>query len=132
MAQEPISWKSNVGLNNVGSYQVSGAPYSKGNIDATKEHQTITFPDVTNWVQVVNNGSNTLKVGFSDIGLSGSNYFEISANSKSDVLRLKVSELHLYGGAAGTVSVVAGLTNIDAKRTSTASGTSWSGSAGVG
>ena len=132
MAQEPISWKSNVGLNNVGSYQVSGAPYSKGNIDATKEHQTITFPDVTTWVQVVNNGSNTLKVGFSDIGLSGSNYFEISANSKSDVLRLKVSELHLYGGAVGTVSVVAGLTNIDAKRTSTASGTSWSGSAGVG
>ena len=132
MSQTAISWKTSVGLNNVGSYQVSGAPFSKGNINATAEHQKIEFPDVTIWFQVINNGSNTLKVGFSDVGLSGSNYFEVAANSKSDVLDLKVSEIHLYGGASGTVSVVAGLTNIDAKRTSTASGTSWSGSAGVG
>ena len=123
--QQPISWKTSVGLNNVGSYQVSGAPFAQGNINASAEHQKIEFPEVSIWIQVINRGAGILKVGFSDVGLSGSNYFEVPATSSSDVLRVKVSELHLYGGTSGQVSVVAGLTNIDSSRTSTSTGASW-------
>lgn len=130
--QQPISWKTSVGLNNVGSYQVSGAPFASGSLDCTSADVTITFPDVTRWVQVDNLGDAVLKVGFSEKGLAGTNHFQIPASGSSGRLELKISEIHLRGGDAGLVSVVAGLTNIDAKRTSTASGTSWSGSAGVG
>ena len=132
MAQEPISWKSNVGLNNVGSYQVSGAPFASGSLNCASANLKITFPDVTSWVQVDNLGDTVLKVAFSDKGLAGTNHFQIPASGSSGRLELKISEVHLRGGEDGLVSVVAGLTNIDAKRTSTASGTSWSGSAGVG
>ena len=37
------------GLNNVGSYQVSGIPYATGSV-GTEEGATINFPYVTSWI----------------------------------------------------------------------------------
>ena len=55
------SWNLEPGLNNVGSYQVSGQPYASGNIDAKHGHRPggyeVTFPYVTRWFKVINNGS---------------------------------------------------------------------------
>ena len=123
--QEPISWKTGVGLNHVGAYQVSGQPYATGSLNAASANLKIQFPDVTRWVQVINNGNNTLKVGFSDKGLTAGNYFEVETSGSSGILDLKVSEIHLRGGEANKVSVVAGLTNIDSNKTSTAKGSSF-------
>ena len=136
MSQTAISWKTSVGLNHVGAYQVSGAPFASGSISARAGTAVkITFPSVTRWIKIINNDSNDVQVGFSENGLAGTNYFTVNGTSgneqnQTETLELKVSELYLTG--SGDIDIVAGLTNIDAKRTSTDTGTSWSGSVGVG
>ena len=129
------SWRSNVGLNHVGAYQVSGEPYAVGGLscaDATR----VTFPYVTRWFQVVNRTHKAVRVGFSELGVSGSHYFTVHGHGSGScpVLETKVSEIWLYGPghAAAQVDIVAGLTSIPHIRTSGSHGPSWSGSLGVG
>ena len=131
MANFTKSYKSEVGINHVPAYQVSGVPFASGNLDATSGLQ-ILFPYVTRWVEVVNTSNAVLKVGFSQNGVGGSNYFEVPISSSLGPLEVKVSEIYLNGGASGKTSVVAGLTGILPQRLNTTSGTSWSGSSGVG
>ena len=126
------SYQANVGLNHVPAYQVSGQPFAKGGINASSATQTINFPYVTRWVVVNNNSSTVLKVGFSALGVAGTEYFDVLPNSSSTRLEVKVSQIFLNGGDSGDTSVVAGLTSIPASRVDTSTGTSWSGSSGVG
>lgn len=125
------SYKSEVGINHVPAYQVSGVPFASGNLDATSGLQ-ITFPYVSRWFEVINTSNTVLKVGFSQLGVAGTNYFEVPISGSSGRLEVKVSEIHLNGGAAGKTSVVAGLTGILPQRLNTSLGASWSGSSGVG
>ena len=133
--QGPISWKTGVGLNHVGAYQVSGRPFASGSITSATAYGVI-FPTVTRWVQITNNDDAPLKAGFSALGVAGNNYFTVPASSSaggpgvSPVFELKITQLWL--NAPTNVDVVAGLTNIEGKRTATGDGQSWSGSAGVG
>ena len=133
------SYQANVGLNHVPAYQVSGQPFASGSIDGTTGTAVrIQFPYVTRWVQITNHDdSNELTASFSQAGLSGGNHFKIheaqssgKASGYSPVLELKVSEMWFTGSV--DFDIVAGLTSIPASRTTTADGTSWSGSAGVG
>ena len=132
-----VSWKMDVGINNVPSYQVSGRPWASGSVDAT-EAMKLEFPYVTRWVHVANHGTSALKVGFSEAGISGSNYFRLRGTSENPKtapstvrLELKVSELWIWG--SDSVDVVAGLTTIPTDRTSMGDGLpSWSSSSGVG
>jgi len=132
-----VSWKMDVGINNVPAYQVSGRPFVTGALDATYAIG-LNFPYVTRWVQVSNHGANAVKIGFSENGVSGSNYVRLRGTSESPKtapstvrLELKVSELWLWG--SNSVDVVAGLTTIPPDRTSMGTGLpSWSGSSGVG
>lgn len=133
------SWHTDVGINNVAAYQVSGEPYASGSIDATSTTQKLSFPYVTRWVEVYNNGAAALKVGFSANGIKHeNNYFQLNGSSSSGRLELKLSEIYTKGGEAGLVSVVAGLTSIRPEKValSGAAGPkampSWSGSNGVG
>ena len=127
-----------VGLNNVGSYQVSGMPFATGSIDATTAVK-IEFPYVTRWVQLYNHAaSNHCRVGFSQEGVEGTNYFRLGSNAgnegsqNSARLELKITEIWLSG--ANGVDIVAGLTNIPVERINSISpsGSNWSGSVGVG
>ena len=133
------SYQANVGLNHAPAYQVSGQPFASGSMDATTGTPVkIEFPYVTRWVEIVNHGgSGHLTASFSEAGLSSGNHFKVNNDSasgkgtnRSGVLELKVSEMWFTGSA--NFDVVAGLTSIPASRTTTADGTSWSGSAGVG
>ena len=145
-----ISWKMDVGINNVPAYQVSGRPYATGSVNSTVTSK-ITFPFVTRWVIIVNNDtSNACKVGFSAAGLRAtsdkSNYFMVGKADatgqprQSQRLELKVSELHF--ATSTNFDIIAGLTTIPSQRTQmgtssiapTAGQTlhSWSGSVGVG
>lgn len=126
------------GLNNVGSFQVSGIPFVTGGVNCTTATK-ITFPYVTRWIYIENAGSTDLKIGFSQAGVQGTNYFRIhatgSAGKESAVntmLELKVTEIWLSG--SNSVDVMAGLTSIPVDRVTAASpsGSSWSGSVGVG
>ena len=137
------SWNLEPGLNHVGAYQVSGAPFATGSINCKIDAQPmqgciVEFPYVTRWIKVVNkDNANPVKVGFSISGVTGSfNFFEVGKASAtniytdSGVLDLKVSSIVLSGSTS--VDVLAGLTSIGANRTKTSAGNNWSGSAGVG
>jgi len=138
-----------VGLNNVGSYQVSGMPFASGSLTAPVSSSSpleISFPYVTQWVQIIpHNNSGTkidLKVGFSQNGVSGSgdNYFRIHARNTDTyppVYNLKVSSMFFQsadGSSTVDFDIVAGLTNIPVERVNNIgpSGNNWSGSVGVG
>ena len=95
------NFKYTVGLNNVGSYQVSGRPFA---IDPTST--AITFPYVTSWIKIVNDGVSDRKVGFSANGVAGTEYFLVPATSSTEPLYLKLTELHL--DAVTDVTIVAG------------------------
>jgi hypothetical protein len=131
-----ISWKTDVGVNHVGAYQVSGRPFATGSVDCSTTTE-ITFPTIARWVVVINNANSAAKVGFSSIGVdSGTNYFDLGKRTAADNpavsprLELKVSSIFVSG--SNDISVVAGLTNITTEKLSTSSGTNWSGSSGVG
>jgi hypothetical protein len=115
------------GLNNVGSYQVSGIPYA-----ATPTTTSIDFPYVTRWVNIINSGSSDVEVGFSSNGLTGDDKFVVRGDSETGPLELKITQL--YFSTTTGVSVVAGLTNLPVSRVDniSPSGSNWSGSAGVG
>ena len=128
-----ISWNTDVGINHVGAYQVSGRPFASGSIDASAGAVKIEFPCVTRWVQIVNHSGTELSCSFSENGLSTGNYFRIHNHNPSGYhprLELKVSEMWFSGSA--DFDVVAGLTNISPEKLNTSVGTSWSGSVGVG
>jgi len=124
------SWSTGVGLNHVGAFQVSGRPFASGSINASTATK-VEFPTVTRWIYVANDSTDPCRIGFSEDGVEGTNFFSLAGNgATTDLLELKISEVWLSG--SNNVSVMAGLTNIDTIRVSTADGTSWSGSAGVG
>lgn len=134
------------GLNNAGSYQVSGAPFATGSVNCTGGVVKIEFPYVTKWIYVQNNSTNPahdLKVGFSSLGITNSsNYFVLphrfgaTTSDRSDAstinLNLKLTEIYISG--SNDVDIVVGLTNIPTARINniSPSGSNWSGSVGVG
>jgi len=120
-----------VGLNNVGSYQVSGIPFA-----LEPSSTAVTFPSCTRWVNIINNSGGDITVGFSANGLAGSSKFAVKAGTQTGPLELKLTELHL--SATSSIFIVAGLTNIPTTRINNLSGSgdivgnNWSGSVGVG
>tara|TARA_Y100000593_G_C4248816_1_gene306069 strand:- start:460 stop:897 length:438 start_codon:yes stop_codon:yes gene_type:complete len=139
------------GLNNAGSFQVSGAPFATGSLQAPASSGTpikVEFPYVTRWVKIVpitGSSATHLRVGFSANGIKDSNYFRYIAGNNlnhesapTSPLEMKVTELYFLGDNSATVEfdVVAGLTNIPVERVNNISvvdgGTNWSGSVGVG
>jgi hypothetical protein len=140
------SYPYGVGLSNVGSYQVSGAPYATSSITAPSNAGTptqVSFPDITQRIVVSNvNTASALRVGFSANGVSGTNYFIIPAASSSVVyptqdFKVKVSSIFLLSHTTTptSASVFAELTNISTSHLNNSGPTglpNWSGSVGVG
>ena len=137
------------GLNNVGSYQVSGIPFASGSLTAPAAGGTpirIEFPYVTQWVKVIpitGSSASHLRVGFSENGVKNGNYYRMFAGQNAnheavapEPIQVKVTELYFCSDNTATIEfdVVAGLTNIPVPRVTNASpsGSNWSGSAGVG
>ena len=118
------------GLGSAASFTVSGIPYVTGGVNATTA-TGIGFPQTTRWIIVSNVGGNAdLKVGFSENGVNGTNYFVVNTDQISPRLEVKATEIWLSG--SNSCSVVAGLTFIDTGDIDNAalspSGTNWSGS----
>ena len=122
------------GLGNSAAYQVSGAPYVTGAIDALGI-TVVRFPKVTSWVSLSNVGNATLFFGFSregvgELGVPGARSFALPVASTSPVYDLKVTEIWLSG--SNSVTVMAGLTTIGLESVNnpshSPSGSNWSGS----
>ena len=130
------NYKYDVGLSNVGSYQVSGKPFVSGAINAATG-ATVSFPSVTRWIYIANYGTADCKVGFSENGVTGDNFLRIAASGSqpsNNSIRLEVKATELYLNGSNSVDVMAGLTGIPVARINniSPSGTNWSGSAGIG
>ena len=153
------SWKLAPGLNNVGSYQVSGQPYATGSCLAPNSGSSlcVRFPAVTKWFQIepFSGSVESLRVGFSENGLHGKGGYNFRLHASSSLCRpldMKVSELWFMcedDNATVTFDLIAGLTGVPKGSTSTATsasaagnwapdgvveagGPNWSGSIGVG
>lgn len=139
------NFKYTAGLNNVGSYQVSGIPFATGSLtipgSGSATPLKIEFPYVAQWFSVINTNSKHIRVGFSAEGVKNGNYnyFLIHEDNHptANQFPLKVTELYLLsdtGTQVTNASVVAGLTNIPVERVNniSPSGSNWSGSIGVG
>lgn len=133
------SFKYTAGLNNVGSFQVSGIPFASGSINARAGSAVkIEFPYVTRWVHIINHDVNELTCSFSEAGLGGDNHFKLHRAHGSNEgyysprFELKVTEMWFTGSA--DFDVIAGLTGLPVERVTNASpsGSNWSGSVGVG
>jgi hypothetical protein len=123
-----------VGLQNVGSYQVSGQPFLSSSITVpanSAEPLEIKFDQVTKFVIIRNetDSADAIRVGFSSGVLAGTNYVRLAV-SESLSADYKVTSVFLRSDTAAqqSASIVAGLTNIPSGRLSA----NWSGSNGVG
>jgi hypothetical protein len=125
-----------VGLNNVGSYQVSGIPFLSGGVNASTAVK-VTFPYVTRWVAFANRGTGVCKVGFSQNGVEGTRYFRLGGTGgpTADSVRFEVKVTEVWLSGSTSVDIMAGLTNIPVDRVNnlanSPSGSNWSGSANV-
>lgn len=117
------------GLGSVGSYQISGIPFATGSLSVSNAAvTTVEFPSVSKFVVVKNLSSNSLRVGFSENGVNGTNYFVLT-NNESFAADLRVTKLFLRGDSSSTTAtVIAGLTGISTSNLQN----NWSGSSGVG
>jgi len=123
------------GFNNVGSYQASAEPWCSASLVVPALGETpleVSFPQVTKFVVVKNDGAGSIRVGFSSGGVAGvvnNNYFAL-AETGSFAADFRVTGLYLLSDSAqaGTATVVAGLTGIRSGHLAD----NWSGSAGVG
>ena len=114
-----------VGLNNMGSYQVSGHPFMTGGIVPANDEVTIEFPYVTKQIIVKNNkntGSKILRVHFAPTGsgnvISGKHFLELSAQ-ETVKLDMKCSKIYLtvkLSGQTCDYQIYASLTNIPSER----------------
>jgi len=130
MAHNP--WNIAPGINNVGSFQVSGRPWAYS-AAISNSPSVLSFPEVTRWVTVRNRDSSIgMLIAFSEAGLAGTEHFAIAAGTEIS-MEVKISQLWVVAASGTpTISVVAGLTNINASGVATDDGPSWSGSVGVG
>ena len=138
-----------VGLNNVGSYQVSGMPFAAGSMTAPASGSSalrVEFPYVTQWVKVIpitGSVASHLRIGFSENGVKNGNYFRLFAGNNAnheavapEPIKVKITELYFCSDNSATIEfdIVAGLTNLPTARVNniSPSGSNWSGSVGVG
>ena len=134
------------GLNNVGSYQVSGAPFVTSSVvpQSGSGHFKVEFPYVTKQITISNNSTTShdlVRIAFSERGLEDgvANYFLVGSTRDGDgatTLNVKATELYVMcdDNHTAPVSIFGSLTNLPVSRVNniSPSGSNWSGSIGVG
>lgn len=124
------------GLGNAAAYQVSGKPFVESDVTVPaigNDPASISFPEVTREFTIRNDSSQTIRVGFSSLGITGSatNYFTLG-NNEQYTAPMKVTELFFVGHDDGLnpskCTVIATLTGIGRENITD----NWSGSSGVG
>jgi hypothetical protein len=106
-----MAFNYRTGPNNVGEYQASGLPYVTQSAVTTSPFN-IQFPFVTNELTVKNNSDGTLRVGFTQNGVNGSNFFTLPVSGAYSG-KLRVTDLFVRSETGTlTCEVVAGLTTI--------------------
>ena len=110
------------GIGHVGSYQVAGRPYITGSAGGTTlangAEDTISFPNVTRSITVINFGSNAIRVHFAskdtDRTIAGKHFIELDSDEDSIQMNVKTDKLFISNDSGGTATyrVIAELTGI--------------------
>ena len=111
-----------VGLNNVGSYQVSSTPYITGSSALAKGQEIdFTFPMVTKSITVINRSAEDIRVHFNSTSsgrvVDGLHFVLFDSKEDSYTFNVKCKEIYVtaVGSNTGNASftIVAELTQID-------------------
>jgi len=114
-----------VGLNNVGSYQVSGVPFITGsNTIPVDTEDKITFPMVARNVTVINHGTEVIRVHFNSKDdttvITNFHFVELDSDEDSISMSVKCKEIYISTPATnvnpGNYRVIAELTQISTDR----------------
>lgn len=100
-----------VGLRNVGSYQVAGAPYLTASV-INREQKQFSFPKVTKKIIVENTGSQEVHLFFTDNSQEGL----IIPTAKKIEIDVKCTFLYASSSVNTGIQVFAELTNIPANK----------------
>lgn len=110
------------GLQNVGSYQVSGTPYLTGStLDGAGTETKIEFPSVTKNILITNTSASVpIRVHFNSLSAGnvdgGHHYFTLEDKKDNVTLNSKCKEIYisvLSPGSDGSFELVADLTGIE-------------------
>lgn len=102
------------GPNNVAEYMASGLPFSK-EINFTEVATQIDFPFVTSEIYVKNRGVGPLAVGWTSVGVLGTNKHTLLQN-ESVTFRVRVKSLFIAGvSGSGPADVTAAMTQISSR-----------------
>ena len=109
-----------MGPNFIPAYQISAIPYVTSSTAPASGVVELDFAWVTRFIVVRNTSiagsTNVLKVGFTENGLHGSNYFSLASGESFDAeFRVKSLFLSSSSGTSTPYTVIAGLTTVDAK-----------------
>jgi hypothetical protein len=136
-----IFGRYNVGVHNVGSYQVSGIPWLSGSVLLDLEEQKLEFPMVTKSITIIASGTfgtGHMIVSFVPTGSAASPvpnaHRYMTMNSSEDAYTFNVKAKEIYVSATGNASgigyeCIAELTNIPAANMYTHTGSGLSDSA---
>ena len=130
-----MSFNYTTGLNNMGSYQVSGWPWVTGSAIAAGKEVKFEFPMVTKSITIIGSGSfgasdsAVLRAHFvstssdsTDV-VTGHHYITFEADDDSITLNVKCKEIYLSAQGAGVgAEIVAELTNVPTDRMFTLTG----------
>jgi hypothetical protein len=113
----------------VPAYQVSAVPFVTSSTVTTVNE--VTFPFVTRFFTIQNMSSLTLRFGFTQLGVQGTNYFSIPSGS-SYTGEIRTDRLFVSSSTAASISysVIAGLTGVPTRNFTTITGSN--GFIGVG
>ena len=123
--------KYNVGIHNVGSYQVSGWPWITGSVMQASTAVDIEFPMVAKSVTVIASGSmdGALRVHFLPSGsdgrvIAGKHYITLNDAGSSITANVKCNKISISNTADGVsgFELLAELTNIPAGQMYTLTG----------
>ena len=113
----------------VPAYQVSAVPFVTSSTVTTVNE--VTFPFVTRFFTIQNMSALTLRFGFTQLGVQGTNYFSIPSGS-SYTGEIRTDRLFVSSSTAAAISysVIAGLTGVPTRNFTTITGSN--GFMGVG
>lgn len=127
---EGVMTRHYAGIGNAASYMVSSIPFLTSSVSVSTGSATeITFPTITKFVTIRNDGDNPLKFGFSENGVINGTNFAVLSASESFSADYRVGSIFFETTTSTTTcTVIAGLTRIKKE----AGFNNWSGSSGVG
>lgn len=113
------------GPNNTMEYMASGLPFVTASV-ATATPFRIDFPYVTSeiYIQLSGSTTSTARLGFTEQGVNGSNYFVVDSVQGATAFRIRCKTIYIRTntGTAPSYSVMAALTTIPNKSFPTLTG----------